>query len=83
MVMLTLVDEELATDELDLLVETTALDLLVETDELTLTLELLFAVDEDTPVPEMGIEHSLLLLLGIGSEPKVATLHVNVPFKTL
>jgi hypothetical protein len=33
------------------------------------------------PVALEGIEHSLALLLGIGSRPKVAAVHVNVPFR--
>ena len=33
-------------------------------------------------LPE-GTEHSLTDLLGIGSEPNVATVQVNVPFSTL
>lgn len=80
-----------ATDELDftleLLLTTDELLLTLELDtaieELDLTLELVFTLDEDTPVPDVGIEHSLALLLGIGSEPKVATLQLNVPFNTL
>lgn len=88
-----------ATDELDLTLELLmAIDELLFTleldtaiDELDLTLELLLftldelllILDEETPVPDIGIEHSLELLLGMGSEPKVATLQLNEPFKTL
>lgn len=67
-----------------LVLELVATDELVTTDELVFTLEL--ATDElkdEMPLPDVGMEHSLALLLGIGSEPKVAILHVKVPFNTL
>jgi hypothetical protein len=55
---------------------------LVAIDELVL-LEVIVAELDEIPLPEVGIEHSFALLLGMGSEPKVATLHVKVPFNIL
>lgn len=85
---------ELAADELDFELELVATEELVfalelvATDELDFTLELeteelVLTLEDDMPVPVVGIEHSFALLLGIGSEPKVATLQVKVPFNTL
>src|SRR6478609_7554759 len=51
------------------------LDATDDFDELVATLLLLELVD-DTPVPLDGIEHSFTVLLGAGSEPKVATLQL-------
>ena len=67
-----------ATDELDF-----TLELDTATDELDFTLELAALLDDDMPVPDVGIEHSFALLLGIGSERKVATLQLKLPFNTL
>lgn len=39
--------------------------------------------EEEIPVPLLGIEHSFLGLLGIGSAPKVAVEQVKLPFITL
>jgi hypothetical protein len=59
---------EVATELLDLLVETLLLDLL--------------ELDEVTPVPLVGIEHSFTELVGAGSEPKVVTLQLKLPINT-
>jgi len=73
---------ESATDELDLILELD--DFTLELDDLILEIdELDFMLDEEMPVPVVGIEHSFALLLGIGSDPKVATLQVKFPFNTL
>lgn len=66
-----LVDEELLVLEL------------LATDELVLLEVATDELDEKIPLPEIGIEHSLALLLGMGSDPKVATLQVKVPFNIL
>jgi len=70
----------MATDEL---VFTLELD--TATDELDFTLELATEalLDDEIPVPVVGIEHSLAALLGMGSDPKVATLQLKEPFNTL
>jgi hypothetical protein len=39
--------------------------------------------DGDGAGEPLGTEHSFTLLLGIGSDPKVATLQVKLPFRTL
>ena len=66
-------------DELDTFAELT-LDLLNELDLLD---ETALAAVDDTPVPLVGIEHSLVALAGLGSTPKVAVLHTKVPLNTL
>lgn len=78
-------DELLLTLELEGAIEELDLTLDTATEELDLILELATdaLLDDDMPVPVVGIEHSLAALLGIGSEPKVATLQLKLPFNTL
>lgn len=66
--------DELETDLTDERELFTVLDLLDE---------LMAAALDDTPEPFVGIEHSFVVLAGLGSTPKVAVLHTNVPFSTL
>lgn len=68
-------DEELE-ELLELLLELVLLDELLELDDV---LEVLEVLEE----PSEGIEHSLALLAGLGSEPKVATLQTKEPLSTL
>ena len=80
-----------ALDELELdLIEELELDTFTELalDTVTeLALDLLDAIElatlDDTPVPLVGIEHSLVVLAGLGSTPKVAVLQTKVPLITL
>jgi hypothetical protein len=67
--------------ELDTVIEL-ALDLLEELSVTVLTAALDAGLDE-TPVPLVGIEHSLVALAGLGSTPKVAVAHTKVPLSTL
>lgn len=69
-------DEELEDELLELLLELVLLDELLELDDV---LEVLEVLEE----PSEGIEHSLALLAGFGSEPKVATLQTKEPLSTL
>lgn len=60
--------------------EVLLLELLLLEEEL---LELLVVLPDEVEDPLEGMEHSLTDFEGIGSEPKVATLHTKEPFNTL
>ena len=75
-------EDELREEELKALEELSELEEII--DELLEAIELEATEEELIPdEPSLGIEHSLVVLAGLGSTPKVAVLQTKLPLNTL